>query len=158
MATIYPLFMTFKALQNYDVKDPQNKIEVLHWLKYWVFYTVFLIFESLFGYLFRRFYFIFKIIFLLNCFLINSIVTNWIYHNCLKIVRTHEKIIVEFFKNVYEHIVGTKKELEKKREERRKRLKKDDDENDDNYEKYSEKIGNYVKSGKAVFEMYKNIY
>ena len=46
MATIFPIFMTFKSLQNYDVKDPQTKIEVLHWLKYWVFYTVVLIFES----------------------------------------------------------------------------------------------------------------
>ena len=46
MATIYPLFMTFKALQNYDVKKSQNKIEIIHWLKYWIFYTVVLIFES----------------------------------------------------------------------------------------------------------------
>ena len=154
MATIYPLLMTFKALQSYDEKNSKNKIEVIHWLKYWVFYTVFLIFESLFGYLFRRFYFFFKIIILLNCFPINSVVTSWIYNNCLKIVRTHEEIIVEFFKNVYAHIIGAKNELEKKREERRKKLKKDDD----NYEDYSEKLGNYVKSGKAVYEMYKNIY
>ena len=152
MATLYPLFMTFKALQNYDAKDSKNKIEVIHWLKYWIFYTVFLIFESFFGNLFRNFYFFFKIIFLIICFKINSVVTRWIYYNCLKIVRTHEKIIVEKFKNIYEHIIGTKKELEKKREERRKRLKKDDK----NDEKYSEKIGNYFNTGKAILQMYEN--
>ena len=149
LATIYPLFMTFKTLQNYNEKEKQNKIEVIHWLKYWVFYTVFLIFESLFGYFFRRFYFIFKIIFLLSCFPVNSRLTTWIYNTCLRIVRKYEKIIVDFFKNIHEHLIDSKKEFEKIK----KKLKKDDD-----TDNYGEKLGNYIKSGKDVYNLYKNIY
>ena len=94
LATIYPLFMTFKALQYYSENNKQNKTEVIHWLKYWIFYCVFLNFESLFGYLFRRVYFFFKIIFLLNCFPINSRLTIWIYNSCKEIVVKYEKNIV----------------------------------------------------------------
>jgi hypothetical protein len=117
LATIYPLFMTFKALQYSEENDIQSKIEVIHWLKYWIFFCVFLNFESLFGYLFRRVYFVFKIIFLLNCFPINSRLTIWIYNTCKEIVIKYEKIIVDFFKNIYQHITQTKKELEKKKKQ-----------------------------------------
>lgn len=151
LATIYPLFMTFKALQYSEEKDIQSKIEVIHWLKYWIFFCVFLNFESLFGYLFRRVYFVFKIIFLLNCFPINSRLTIWIYNTCKEIVIKYEKIIVDFFKNIYQHITQTKKELEKKREAIKNKNKKDDDD-------YQEKISNFIKGGKATFEAMKNIY
>ena len=150
LATLYPLFMTFKALQYYDEFDNKSKIEVVHWLKYWIFYCVFLNFESLFGYLFRRVYFFFKIIFLINCFPINSKLTIWIYNTCLEIVIKYEKKIVTFFKNVYQHLTQTKKEIEKKREAAQKNNKKDDD--------YQEKIGNFIKGGKATFEVIKNMY
>ena len=150
LATIYPLFMTFKALQYSEENDIQSKIEVIHWLKYWIFFCVFLNFESLFGYLFRRVYFVFKIIFLLNCFPINSRLTIWIYNTCKEIVIKYEKIIVESFKNIYQHITQTKKELEKKKEAMKNKNKKDDD--------YQEKISNFIKGGKATFEAMKNIY
>ena len=82
IATIYPLFMTFKVLQTFQFYDDldeksQKNITILlnHWLKYWIFYCVFLNFECFFGYFFKRFYFLFKIIFLLNCFPVNSKLT-----------------------------------------------------------------------------------
>ena len=131
LATIYPLFMTFKALQYYNENDKANKTEIIHWLKYWIFYCVFLNFESLFGYLFRRVYFFFKIIFLINCFPINSRLTIWIYNSCKEIVVKYEKIIVDNFKNVYQHLTQSKKELEKQK---------------------------FIKGGKATFEVIKNMY
>ena len=146
LATIYPLFMTFKALQYYDETDIQSRTEVIHWLKYWIFYCVFLNFESLFGYFFRRVYFFFKIIFLLNCFPINSRLTIWIYNTCLEIVRKYEKKIVDFCKTVYQHITQTKKEIEAQK----KNNKKDDD--------YQKKIGKFIKGGQATLEVIKNMY
>ena len=103
MATVYPLFMTFKALQNSD--ENEKKEQIIHWLKYWVFYCVFLNFECFFGNFFENFYFFFKIIFLISCFPLNSRLTAWIYNTCLGIVRKYEPVIVSFCKNVYEHIV-----------------------------------------------------
>ena len=151
LATLYPLFMTFKSLNNYDDEDEQNRIKVIHWLKYWVFYCVFLNFEGLFGNLFQRFYFIFKIVILLHCFPINSKLTEWIYNNCLGIVKKYGTIIEDFFKNVYEHLTESKKELEEKRKKKRK--KNDDDDEDEN-------LGNMLKEkgGKAAMDLLKNLY
>ena len=115
LATIYPLFMTFKSLKYYDVEDEENRIEVIHWLKYWIFYSVFINIESLFGNFFKRFYFIFKIIILLNCFPINSKLTIYIYQTCENIYLKYESFIKSFFQNVYDHLTETKNELEEKR-------------------------------------------
>jgi len=137
IATIYPLFMTFKTLQNYNEEDEQNKIELIHWLQYWILYTIFLNFECIFGYLFRKLYFICKIIFLINCFPINSKVTIFIYGACLAFVRKNEKNIVDFSKNVYDHLMETKNEIEKKNA--LKKMKKNDDNNNE------ENLGNIIK-------------
>ena len=115
LATIYPLFMTFKSLKYYDVEDEENRIEVIHWLKYWIFYSVFINIESLFGNFFKRIYFIFKIIILLNCFPINSKLTLYIYQICENIYLKYESFIKSFFQNVYDHLTETKNELEEKR-------------------------------------------
>ena len=115
LATIYPLFMTFKSLKYYDAEDEENRIEVIHWLKYWIFYSVFINIESLFGNFFKRFYFIIKIIILLNCFPINSKLTMYIYQACENIYLKYESFIKSFFQNVYDHLTETKNELEEKR-------------------------------------------
>ena len=115
LATIYPLFMTFKSLKYYDDEDEENRIEVIHWLKYWIFYSVFINIESLFGNFFKRIYFIFKIIILLNCFPINSKLTMYIYQACENIYLKYESFIKSFFQNVYDHLTETKNELEEKR-------------------------------------------
>ena len=115
LATIYPLFMTFKSLKYYDVEDEENRIEVIHWLRYWIFYSVFINIESLFGNFFKRFYFIFKIIILLNCFPINSKLTLYIYQICENIYLKYESCIKSFFQNVYDHLTETKNEIEVKR-------------------------------------------
>ena len=159
IATIYPLFMTFKVLQLlqfYDELDPpkQNQVKTLliHWLKYWVFYCAFLNFESLFGYLFKKLYFLFKIIILLNCFPINSKLTIWIYNTSLGFVRKYEGKITNFFKNVYAHLIESKKEIEAKRG-LNKLNKKTDEYEDGN-------IGDLVKQevGNMSFNLLKNIY
>ena len=115
LATIYPLFMTFKSLKYYDVEDEENRIEVIHWLRYWIFYSVFINIESLFGNFFKRFYFIFKIIILLNCFPINSKLTTIIYQACENIYLKYESFIKSFFQNVYDHLTETKNEIDEKR-------------------------------------------
>jgi hypothetical protein len=114
LATIYPLFMTFKSLKYYDVEDEENRTEVIHWLKYWIFYSVFINIESLFGNFFKRFYFIFKIIILLNCFPINSKLTTYIYQTCENIYLKYESFIKSFFKNVYDHLTETQNEIKAK--------------------------------------------
>ena len=159
IATIYPLFMTFKVLQllqYYEELDPpkQNQVKTLliHWLKYWVFYCAFLNFESLFGYLFKKFYFLFKIIILLSCFPVNSKLTIWIYNTSLGLVRKYEAIITNFFRNVYDHLIESKKEIEAKRE-LNKQNKKADEYEDGN-------IGDLLKEkgGNVAFNLLKNIY
>lgn len=152
IATTYPLFMTFKALQNFEDEDiNQNKMEVIHWLKYWIFFCVFLNFESLFGYFFRRVYFVFKIIFLINCFFINSKLTKWIYNSCKQIVINNEKKIVENFKNIYDHITQTKKEFDKKREAKKK------EENNKEID-VNEKLNNLINGGKSGLAFINNLY
>lgn len=148
LATIYPLFMTFKALQYSDVNKENEQI--LHWLKYWIFYCVFLNFECFFGKFFKNFYFFFKIIFLISCFPLNSRLTKWIYNTCVGIVRKYEPVIVSFCKNVYEHIVESNEDkiaaLQK--------IKKKDDDFDNTT------LGDYIKNsgGKAALNIIKKIY
>ena len=148
LATIYPLFMTFKALQYSD--ENEKKEQIIHWLKYWIFYCVFLNFECCFGNFFKNFYFFFKIIFLISCFPLNSRLTAWIYNTCLGIVRKYEPVIVSFCKNVYEHIVESN---EDKIAALQKMKKKDDDLDNIN-------LADYIKDngGKAALNIMKKIY
>ena len=159
IATIYPLFMTFKVLQLlqfYEELDSQKQNQVktllIHWLKYWVFYCAFLNFESLFGYLFKKLYFLFKIIILLSCFPVNSKLTIWIYNTSQGFVRKYEGIITNFFKNEYAHLIESKKEIEAKRG-LNKLNKKTDEYEDGN-------IGDLLKQegGNMAFNLLKNIY
>ena len=126
VATFYPLFMTFKLLKDIEDIDEEKKREILHWLKYWIFFCVFLLFECFFGiFLKKKIYFIFKVIFLISCFPLDSRLTNWIYNNCRNLVLTYEPGIVEYCKNVYEHILDLKHEKMKDIDINMK--KKDDD-------------------------------
>ena len=84
-------------------------------MKYWIFYSVFINIESLFGNFFKRIYFIFKIIILLNCFPINSKFTIIIYQACENIYLKYESFIKSFFQNVYDHLTETKNEIDEKR-------------------------------------------
>ena len=106
IATIYPLFMTFKTLHN-SKRDKENnenrKREIIHWLKYWVFYCFFLNFEGIFGNYFKKVYFIIKVIFLISCFTIESRLTNGIYTFFRNIAIKYEPYIVKFFKNITSH-------------------------------------------------------
>ena len=107
IATIYPLFMTFKTLHNSNKdKDKENnenrKREIIHWLKYWVFYCFFLNFEGIFGNYFKKVYFLIKVIFLISCFTIDSRLTSFIYTFFRNIAIKYEPYIVKFFKNITE--------------------------------------------------------
>ena len=79
LATIYPLFMTFKTLQHYDQTNLKRKKEFIHWLKYWIVYGILLNFESLFSFFLKEFYTFLKIIAVLNCFPVVSSILEWIY-------------------------------------------------------------------------------
>ena len=150
LATIYPLFMTFKTLQNFDEKNKQVREEAIHWLKYWIFYCVLLNFEYLLRIIFRRFYFFCKILFLFNCFPVNSRLTIYIYSTCLSIVRKYEPVIVEFCKNVFEHLTETTNEMQ----EKMLKQKKNDDYKED------EDLGKIIKEkgGNMAVNLLKNIY
>ena len=105
IATIYPLFMTFKTLHNSRSleENEDRKKEIVHWLKYWVFYCVFLNFEGIFGNYFKKVYFLIKIIFLISCFTIESRLTSLIYSFFRNLAIKYESYIVGFFKNITAH-------------------------------------------------------
>ena len=107
-STVYPLFMTFKALQYYDVHDSESKEEIIHWLKYWVFYGVLLNLETWFSFFLKQFYTFCKIILLMNCFPVKSGLLEYIYSLILNLFSRYENLIVGFSSNVYEHLIDEK--------------------------------------------------
>jgi uncharacterized membrane protein len=110
LATIPPLFMTFKTLQHYDHKDLERKKEVIHWLKYWIFYGILLNFESWFSFFLKEFYTFLKIIAVLTCFPVESSLLDWIYSIILNFFNENESIILNFFRNIWEHLIGENNE------------------------------------------------
>ena len=105
LATIYPLFMTFKSLQNYDANDSEGRKEVVHWLKYWIFYSCFLNFESWFGHFLKQFYTFCKLFFLMNCFPRNSNILDWIYSIIFNFFCKYENMIESFSKKVKKNLL-----------------------------------------------------
>ena len=105
LATVYPLFMTFKSLQYYDKYDINSKLEVVHWLKYWIFYSFLLNFESWFSQFLKQFYMFCKFILLLNCFPINSSLLEWIYTIIFNFFCKYEKIIEIYASKFYKHLL-----------------------------------------------------
>ena len=93
-STVYPLFMTFKAIQYYDKEDSESKKEVVHWLKYWVFYSALLNIETLFSFILKEFYTFCKIILILNCFPIKSGLLDYIYSLIFSFFSKYEEFIV----------------------------------------------------------------
>ena len=102
LATIYPLFMTFKTLQHYDQTNLKRKKEFIHWLKYWIVYGILLNFESLFSFFLKEFYTFLKIIAVLNCFPVVSSILEWIYSIILNFLMK----MVYYFK-VFQKYLGT---------------------------------------------------
>ena len=114
LATVYPLYMSFKTLQFrigeekadggiYDEEDERENI--VQWLSYWIFYTIFINLESFFGTILKRvpLYFFFKIIFLLLCFLPQYQLASVIYNKYVKILfAKYENKIVDYFSKVAE--------------------------------------------------------
>ena len=104
-STVYPLFMTFKSLQYFDVHDSKSKEEIVHWLQYWVIYGVLLNLETWFYFFLRHFYILLKIILLMNCFPNKSGLLENIYALILNLFSRYENMIVSFGNNVYEHLI-----------------------------------------------------
>ncbi len=102
LATIYPLFMTFKTLQHYDQTNLKRKKEFIHWLKYWIVYGILLNFESLFSFFLKEFYTFLKKIAVLNCFPVISSILEWIYSIILNFLMK----MVYYFK-VFQKYLGT---------------------------------------------------
>ena len=105
LATVYPLFMTFKALQYYDKHDSNSKEEVIHWLKYWIFYSFLLNFECWFSQFLKQFYIFCKFILLLNCFPIKSTALEMIYTIIFNFFCKYENIIVLYASKFYKHLL-----------------------------------------------------
>ena len=105
LATVYPLFMTFKSLQYYDKYDNNSKEEVVHWLKYWIFYSFLLNFESWFSQFLKQFYMFCKFVLLLNCFPINSSLLEWIYSIIFNFFCKYENIIELYASKFYKQLL-----------------------------------------------------
>ena len=114
IATFYPLYMSFKTLQFrigeekadggiYDEED--EKQNTIQWLIYWVFYSVFINLEGFFGSILKKvpFYFFFKVVFLLMCFLPQYQLANVIYTKYIRVWFTkYENLIVNYFNKIAE--------------------------------------------------------
>ena len=106
IATLYPLYISIKTLQNGDRED------IKQWLVYWVVYSVFINLESVFGFLLQyiMFYSFFKIIFLLILYLPQYNGALWIYEKLLKdAFIKYESHIYEFGMNVVKKITEENK-------------------------------------------------
>ena len=95
LATFYPLYMSFKALQfRIGEEKPDGTIfndqdehdYIIRWLCYWICYSVLINIESVFGNILKKvpLYFFFKIIFLLLCFMPHCQFSSHIYDNYIK--------------------------------------------------------------------------
>ena len=140
LATVYPLFMTFKAIQYYDKNDLDSKEEVIHWLKYWIFYSFLLNFETWFSYFLKQFYTFCKFFLLLNCFPIGSGLLEWIYSIILSFFIKYEDIIIRSTTDFYRRITDENSDRE-------------DNDNDNN------NLGGFLinrfKEGKAAYNIMK---
>ena len=105
LATVYPLFMTFKALQYYDKYDTNSKEEVVHWLKYWIFYSFLLNFEGWFSQFLKHTYMLCKFILLLICFPIKSGLLETIYNIIFNFFCKYESIIELYARKFYKQLL-----------------------------------------------------
>ncbi len=105
IGTAYPLYISYKTLQNYindneEDEDEENEDEnindMIQWLSYWVVYSVFINIESIFKrfLMYIPFYFFIKVIFLLFCFLPQYQLSGWIYNNCIRV------LFIKYEKNI----------------------------------------------------------
>jgi receptor expression-enhancing protein 5/6 len=97
IGTAYPLYISYKTLQNYindneEDEDEENEDEnindMIQWLSYWVVYSFFINIESIFKriLIYIPFYFFIKVIFLLFCFLPQYQLSGWIYNNFIRVL------------------------------------------------------------------------
>lgn len=106
IATIYPLYMSFKTLQFrlgeekedggiYDENDERK--DRIQWLSYWVIFSIFINFESIFSSVLKKIplYFFAKIVFLLLCFLPNYELSSWLYNKFVRklFVKYEDKVV-----------------------------------------------------------------
>ena len=107
IGTAYPLYISYKTLQNYindidedeeeDVENEDENInDMIQWLSYWVVYSFFINIESIFKrfLMYIPFYFFIKVIFLLFCFLPQYQLSGWIYNNCIRV------LFIKYEKNI----------------------------------------------------------
>ena len=143
LVTVYPLFMTFKSLQNYDSNDSQGREEVIHWLKYWIFYSCFLNFESWFGHFLNQFYTFCKLFFLLNCFPIKSSMLEWIYSIIFNFFCKYENMIESFTKKVKRNLLEENSE--------------DSNKEESDSGNFGEFINDKIQEGRAAFKFIKKL-
>jgi receptor expression-enhancing protein 5/6 len=72
---VYPCYASFKALKTSGKEDDE------FWLTYWVVYAFFSVLETVSDFLFKYipFYFLFKVVFLVWCFLPQTRGAKWIF-------------------------------------------------------------------------------
>ena len=101
IATAYPLYISYKTLQNHfndnsidneeneeNENEDENINDMIQWLSYWVVYSFFINIESIFKriLIYIPFYFFIKVIFLLFCFLPQYQLSGWIYNNFIRVL------------------------------------------------------------------------
>lgn len=152
LATFYPLYMSFKALQfRIGEEKPDGTIfndqdehdDIIRWLCYWICYSVLINIESVFGNILKKvpLYFFFKIIFLLLCFMPHCQFSSHIYDNYVKkIFSKYEKKIVDYSSEIVRKF--TEDEERKKGNINQKRK------SDEEYEK---EMQNYINKSAINF-------
>ena len=109
IATAYPLYISYKTLQNHindnsndneeneeNENEDENINDMIQWLSYWVVYSFFINIECIFRkiLIYIPFYFFIKVIFLLFCFLPQYQFSIWIYNNCIRV------LFIKYEKNI----------------------------------------------------------
>jgi receptor expression-enhancing protein 5/6 len=100
----YPVFWSLKALES------ENKEDDTQWLTYWIVFALFTLFDQFSGFVLRfvPFYFFFKILFLIWCFMPNTRGATVVYNMVIKqLFKTYEKDLDKLNERMSEKIGQT---------------------------------------------------
>jgi receptor expression-enhancing protein 5/6 len=88
VGTIYPIYWSLKALETEGQNDDSQ------WLTYWIVFALFTFIDQFSGFILRflPFYFFFKIVFLIWCFMPNTRGATVVYNTVIRqLFKTYEK-------------------------------------------------------------------
>ena len=104
---VYPAIWSIRAIESTGTDDDKQ------WLTYWVVFAIFTFIDMFSGFVlkFIPFYFFFKLIFLVWCFMPNTRGATFIYDKCIiKIFQKYEGKINEFGEVIYGGVTKIQRE------------------------------------------------